>query len=196
MIDLFTASMSIEEQIEDLKTNIKESYIKQGRITKKTRIKLFFGDLKNIGNNILIISAPPPARLFDSPEDGRLKQFIQDLGIGNFFLTYFYLLLDTKISRKEIKDFSPWIQKLTDLIDPKLIVCMGEEAQFSYFKKKFLLRDHHGTQIGEYNSIPIIASYPIFYYQKSSEFEDTAYKDFMKAKDWGYIQQRYKEKIC
>lgn len=195
MIDLFTANMTVEEQIEDLRTGLKESYIKSGAITKRTKIKLFYGDMKDVGNNILIITNPPSAKLFESPEDQRVMQILNEFNLNNFFLTYYYLLPDKKINRQEIKEFGYWIRKITDILDPKLIVCIGEESQFCFFKQKKVIRDFHGKLIGDYNSIPIYATYPIPYYVKRSEFEDTTYKDFIKNQDWGMIKKKYEEVI-
>jgi len=192
-MDLFSANMTVEEQLEDLKNNIKNTYIKQDIIGKKTKIKLFYGSLDNIGNSILVITSPPPAKFFESAEDKILYSFLNELNINNYFVSYFNLIPSTKINKQDIKDFGHWIRKLTDIIDPKFILCVGENAQLSYFKRKFILREHHGKIIGDYNSIPIYAIQQIMYYQKQSTFEDVTYKNYMKDTDWKEIIKKYKE---
>ena len=194
-MDLFTSGMTIIEQIEILRNRIKDIFIKSGTIGKKTKIKLFYGDINDIGNNVLIITDPPKAKLFESREDKNLQNFISEFGLTKYFITYYYLLPNIKINRQEIKDFGYWIRQITDILDPKLIVCISEESQFCYFKRKFILRENHGKQIGEYNSIPIYASYPLCYYQKQSEFEDVTYKTFIKHNDWDKIKDKYNEVI-
>ena len=195
MLDLFTASMTVEDQIENLRTELKDSFIKSNLITKRTKLKLFYGDLKDVQNNMLIVAPPPISKFFESPEDEKLIRILSEFNITNFFLTYYYLLPDKKISRKEVKDFSYWIKKITDILEPKLIVCIGEESQFCYLKQKKVIRDFHGKQIGDYNSIPIFAAYPAVFYMKKFDYEDPTYKDFMKNHDWGTIQKKYNEVI-
>ena len=194
MADLFTAGMTIEEQIEYLRSELKETYIKSETITKKTKVKLFYGDLKDVGNNVLIIAPPPESRFFESPEDQKLIQILNEYNIFNFFITYYYLF-PRKVSRQEIKNFGYWIRKITDILDPKLIVCVGEDAQFSYLKQKKIIRDFHGKQIGDHYSIPIYAVYQTHYYIKKSEYEDPTYKTFLKNNDWGTVSKKYNEVI-
>jgi hypothetical protein len=187
--------MTVDEQIENLRTELKESYIKSGLITKKTKIKLFYGDLKDICNNVLIVAPPPPSKFFNSPEDERLIRVLSEFNILNYFITYYYLIPDKKVSRKEVKDFSYWIKKITDILEPRIIVCVGEESQFCYLKQKKVMRDFHGKQIGDYNSIPIYTLHPTIVYMRKYEHEDSTYKDFMKNHDWGAIQKKYIEVI-
>lgn len=196
MLDLFTVNLSIDEQFELLRANIKETYIKNKVITKRTSIKLCLGDTNDIGNNLLVITIPPKAKLFESPDDKNLIQILKEFELFKFFITYYHLIPGANPSKKDIKDFGYWIRNLTDIINPKIIVCIGEDAHLSYFKRKFILRENHGKLIGDYNSIPIFALYPISYYVKRSDFEDISYKLYMKTTDWSNVKKKYKEVIC
>ena len=112
-----------------------------------------------------------------------------------FLITYHYLVYGDDITRNQIKEFGYYIRKLTDILDPKLIVCMGEEAQLSFFKRKFVMEDFHGKQIGEHDSIPIYTTFPIFYYEERSEYEDKSFKEHIKKVDWEKIKEVYSKVV-
>jgi hypothetical protein len=182
--------MTLEERIEDLKNKIRSYY----NINKKSKVKLFYGDLKDVGNNILVV-APPQHKFFESEDDKIIINILSEFRLFNYFLTYYYLIPNTKPSKQDIKNFGFWIRNIVDILEPKLIVCVGEDAQFSFYKSKFIIRDYHGLQIGEYNSIPIFASYIVPYYSKKADTEDMTYKNFIKNKDWSNIKKKYDEVI-
>ena len=191
MLDLFNINMSSTERIESLRGEIKD-YQKRQPDAKRSKIKLFFGDPANFGSGILVITAPPKAKFFESSEDKFIINLLTSYGLDKFFITYNYLVYGN-ITSKEIKEFGYYIRKLIDIIGPKIIVCMGEASQFCFFKKKFMMLDFHGKQIGAYESIPIFTTYPITYYEEKSQYEDRSYKEQIRNKDWLAIKEKYKE---
>lgn len=193
MLDLFNIDKTPQERIDALKEDISKFKRSSGVDTKKSKIKLFFGNIENFNDGIFTVSTPPKAKHFESSEDKYLVSLLESLELNKYFLTYNYLFFGDKANVQTIKDFGIFIRKLVDIINPKLIVCLGEEAQFSFFKKKFLISDFHGKQIGEYEGRPIMTTFPISYYEERSQFEDHSYKDSIKTKDWSSIKEKFKE---
>lgn len=193
MLDLFNIDKTPQQRIDALKDEMVQFKRSSGVDTRKSKIKLFFGDINNFNDGILTISTPPATKLFESPDDKYLMDILEAIDLKKYFLTYNYLFFGDKANIKTIKDFGYFIRKLVDIINPKLIVCLGEESQFSFFKKKFLISDFHGKQIGEYEGKPIMTTFPISYYIERSQFEDHSYKDSIKTKDWNAIKEKFKE---
>jgi uracil-DNA glycosylase len=191
MYDLFLTNKTPEEKIKELITNIKEHAKKDG-LNLRRKITAGFGNFDNIGNNVLIVTDPPESKYFDSGEDRRLYKILKDFEINKYFHTYyFWYKKNTKLSKSDVKKFGFWIKMFTNIIEPNLIVCLGETAQLSFLTVKSILRDNHGKQIGVYNEIPIYTSYPVSYYNEKSECEDHTYKHFIKNKDWSLIKEKY-----
>jgi uracil-DNA glycosylase len=188
MLDLFSIDKTPEERLEDLKSEIK-AYQKKLSLSN-SKIKLFYGDIKNFNDGVLVISNPPKAKFFETPDDKYTINLLLSMGINKFYLTYNYLVIGTS-TPKEIKLFGYYIRKLIDIINPKIIVCMGERSQFCFFKKKFMMIDFHGKQIGDHEGIPIYTTYPISYYIERSKFENESYKELIKSKDWKTIKDKY-----
>lgn len=193
MLDMFTAGMTPIERLEALRAEIKDYQNRNCIDHKKTKIKLFWGDTVNINTGIVIITDPPKAKFFESNGDKFIINLLTSYDLTKFFITYNYLVYGENSTPKDIKDFSYYIKKLIDIINPKIIVCMGESSQFCFFKRKFMMIDFHGKQIGDHESIPIFTTYPIKYYEERSKYEDHSYKEQIRNKDWEAIKEKYKE---
>lgn len=194
MLDLFSSNRTVDERLEDLKLEIKSYQKKLGVDSKKTKVKLFYGDIKDFNTGIITVSNPPKAKFFDAPEDKILLNLLSSYGLEQSFLTYHYLILGT-YTPKEIKEFGYYVRKLIDIINPKLIVCLGEESHFTFSKRKSLMIDFHGKVIGEYEGRPIMTTYPIVYYGEKSKFENDSYREEIKRKDWTTIKDKYMELV-
>lgn len=192
MLDLFNINLTPVERLEALREEIKD-YQKRSCPDKKSKVKLFWGDLTKLGKGIVVITNPPKAKFFESTEDKFIINLLTSYDLNDFFITYNYLIYGEEYTPKDIKEFGYYIKKLIDIINPKMIVCMGESSQFCFFKKKFMMIDFHGKQIGEHESIPIFTTYPIKYYEERSKFEDHSYKEQIRNKDWTAIKEKYKE---
>jgi hypothetical protein len=192
MLDLFQ-QVPKDQQISDFKTELKNWAKRQGH--RKGPTKLFYGDVSNIENCVLLIIDPPTHKYFESLKDKEPLPLLENLEISHYLITYNYLIYKTLITTKDIKQFSSFIQRLTDILAPKIIVCLGEQSQFCYFKTKFLLEEYAGKQIGEYSNIPIFTTHNIEYYSHSKVMEDHTYKDQIKQDDWRNIKITYEEKI-
>lgn len=192
MLDLFSANSTIEERLEDLRTEIKVYQSKLGTDSKRTKVKLFYGDINNFNDGVLVLANPPKAKFFDSPDDKLTVSLLTSLGFDKFFISYNYLILGT-CTPKEIKEFGYYIRKLVDIINPKLIICMGEESHFCFYKRKFMMIDFHGKVIGNYEGKTVMTTYPIFYYNEKSRYEHDSYREEIKRKDWTAIKDKYLE---
>lgn len=195
-MDLFSVGKTHQERIDELKEEIRDkAKFYDAPKPRKGNVYIATGDINNISNNLLIVTDPPKGKFFDSGEDRRLYRLLQEFNIEKYFHTYYYWYNKPKVSRSDIKQFGIWIRKLATILEPKLIVCMGEPSQFSFVKQKSILRDNHGKQIDTFEGAPIFATYTIMYYLEKSEFEDHTYKNYIKEKDWSAIKAVYDEVI-
>lgn len=191
-MDLFYGT-SFAEQVKAFKKDLKE-FSKSKEITLPKPLIIARGNPNHVGNCLLVVG-PPLAkgeRPFQDKYSKYLLQTTAEFNLPNSILTSCYLLPQEQVSKQDIKNFSSWIDKLTDIFQPKLIVVLGEDAQFSFLKRKYILRDCHGTVIARHNEINIVATYQMDYFIERSEFEDPSYKDFIRKSDWSKIAILYK----
>lgn len=161
-------------------------------------ISIAYGNVNNIGSNILIVDKPVGSKKpFKSKYDKYLINLLKSKGLDKFFITYCYSIVKdpTTVSKKDIKNFSTWINRLVSIIQPKVIVVLGEEAELAFSKRKVVLKENHGSEIGIYNNIPIFLTYPMDYYVDSSGYEDESYKIFIQTNDWNKITEAYRSNI-
>lgn len=149
-----------------------------------------------IGNNFLFIHPPfTGGEYFKDKENKYLEKLMDKYGIINKSITYCHLLPLERMNKNSIKSFKSWIHKLTDIVLPKLIVTLGEDAELSFISQKALLRDNHGKEIGEYNGTPIILTYPMEYYTNRAENIDNSYKLHIQENNWNVIKSYYDKLI-
>jgi hypothetical protein len=188
-----------EEQLKNLKKDIKSWAISAHNYDYgHKRIYLAFGQKETIGNNCLFISSPFAADSapFEDKDYSFLKNTAQEFGIINYFLTPHFLIPKEIVTRANIKEYSKFMEAIVDIIQPRLIVVLGENSVFSFFNKKFILRDWHGKLIGKtIQGIDVIISYSPSYYTERSDYEDPSFKKFILNNDWNFISKLYKERI-
>ena len=149
-----------------------------------------------VGNNVLFVCPPFKGKeYFKEKEDKYLSRLIDKFGIVYKAITYCHLLPMDRMNKAAIKSFRPWIYRITDLLSPRLIVVLGEDAELAFINQKALLRENHGKEIGEYKGAPIILTYPMDYYLQRAEYEDPSYKQHLQENDWRIIEKRYGELI-
>jgi hypothetical protein len=195
MLDIFSVNKPIEEQLTDLKLEIQTFQKSLNLDTKKSKIKLFYGNISNINSGILLINDPPLSKFFESQDDKYIINLMSELNIDKYFITYNFLIPNVSVNTKLIKSFSYFILKLIDILNPKLIVCFGEQSQFCFFKRKFLLQDFRGLEIGQYEYRPIFTTNKASYYEERSKVENYIYKEQLKLNDWTNIKKKYEE-LC
>lgn len=180
-LDLFESHKTKLDQLKDLKKELKVYQNKIVQTNKK--LKLLYGDL----DPEYLVVTNPSINYFNEDKD---KYIISLLSNHKFILTYNYLIQDINISKitiTDIKKFSYFIQKIIDITEPKKIICMGENSIFSFFKKKFVVDEYHGKQIGNYNNIPIYLTYDPEYFITYTKTENREYKLSIQESDWRNI---------
>lgn len=196
MPDLFYSQGSnFKEQIGMLKADL----VKYAKSLGSVR-KYFYvveGKAENAGNNILLIQPPFTGKChFEQKEDKLLKYILAKYNIFKTFITYAHLVPLKKHTKADIKAFGYWMDKIVEIVSPKLIVVLGEDAELVFFKRKFIMKDYHGKIIGDTNGIPIMLTYSLDYYISKSSYEDQSYKDFLEANDWSAIKNEYDRRIA
>jgi len=214
MSDLFYSSvLTLQEQLELLDKDMLK-FAKNLGYTKR-KLPLVFGDDKYINNNVLLVMPPfsdgrhSEANVRRKNEGKRLKikkhfegnefdllyEILESYEISNWFITYSHLVPLERHTKNGVKQFACWIAKLIEIIGPKLIIAMGEDAQLSFVKKKYILRDYHGKKITDHNGIPVLLTYPMSYYIDRSSYEDPSYKEFIMNLDWDLLRKEYERRI-
>jgi uracil-DNA glycosylase len=194
-MDLFYGT-SFEEQVKAFKKDLK-AFASVSKEDLGKNVFIAYGNPEYVGNCLMVVG--PPLRKGEKPFHDKyskyLLQTINDFGLPNTIITSCYLIPKEQVSKVDIKNFSNMMSKLLDIFQPKLIVVLGEDAQFSFLKRKCILRDCHGKAITTHNDAPIIASYQMDYYLERSEFEDPSYKEYIRQSDWNRIAVEYKKRI-
>jgi hypothetical protein len=196
-MDLFYGT-TIAENISAFKKDLK--IVAQGYDYAFGNKKIFiaYGRPEDAGNCILFVMPPliPNTKPFQDKYSNYLIQLAGRYLLKNVIITSCFLIPLEQVSKANIKDFNPWMEKIVDIFRPKLIVALGEDAQFSFVKRKHILRDYHGQVIAQSQSgIDVILSYAMNYYIEKSEYEDPSYKSFIQQNDWRIIQKYYNERI-
>lgn len=195
MSDLFYNG-NFRQNIKKIKGDLIE-YARRNNITIPNDLYVVKCNPLHIHNNILIVCPPFNGKdYFKEKEDRYLEKTLDKYGIINRSITYCHLLPLERMNKNAIKSFRTWIHRITDLVCPRLIVVLGEDASLSYLNQKALLRDNHGKQIGIYNDnfgsyTEIYLTYPMEYYLQKAEFEDDDYKNHLQQHDWTIIRNRY-----
>lgn len=193
-MDLFYQG-TMEEQIILLKKEIRQLAKDKGTPIRN-KFLLTYGVPSAVSNCVLVVTPPYSGGKFYQDKDTRkLIDILTTNGMTNYFITYCYHIPQTKVTKKTVKEYSPWIKRIVDAVEPRLIVCLGEETTFSFFKRKMILRDWHGRVIDKHADIPVMLTYPMSYYTEKSEYEDISYKNFLLESDWTGIKKKYDEVI-
>ncbi len=195
MADLFySTGKTLQEQVDMLKHDIL-IYARTLGCGKK-KLSILFGNKNNINNNILIVQPPFRDKIhFKGNEFKALLYTLAHYEIHNYFITYANPVPMKRHTKDDIKQFNTWMSKIIEIVLPKLIVTLGEEAELVFFRRKFILRDFHGTIVGNHHTIPVMLSFPFTYYASHSAYEDRSYKEFIQKSDWSAIKTEYDRRI-
>jgi uracil-DNA glycosylase len=196
-MDLFYGT-TFEENITAFKADLKKVALSYGYNFGKKKVYIAYGDLDKIGNCILFIGPAlrPADKAFQDKYSEYLFKIANEHSLNNIILTSCFPIPLEQVSKTHIKEFNPWMEKLVDIFRPRLIVALGEDAQFSFVKRKHILRDYHGQIISKSMSgTDVLLTYPMSYYLEKSEYEDPSYKTYMLKTDFEIISKLYKERI-
>lgn len=197
-MDLFYGT-TIKEQLKALEKDVRVWALKRYGYNYETKkIKIVNGKEEDVGNCMLLVAPPfiKDSRPFYDVNYEFLKSILIARGLFKSYITPNFLMPLDIISKANIKEYSKWIEKLVDIVQPKFIVVLGEDSILSFFKRKVILRDYHGQIIGKTPSgIDICLSYAPDYYINKAEYEDPSFKNFILDNDWTIISGRYKELI-
>lgn len=197
VMDLFYGN-TVEDQLKALKKDIKALALsKYGYNYGRSRLYVAYGQQENIGDCVLVVGPPlvKGSKPFEDPQYTFVKELLEKYSISKFFLTPHFIIPVDKVTKADIKEYSRLIDNIVEIVRPQLIVVLGEPSTFSFFRRKFILRDHHGKIIGTKDGIPIVLTYAPDYYKEKSEYEDPSFKKFLLDHDWKLIQSMYKEKV-
>lgn len=81
----------------------------------------------------------------------------------------------------EAQEFDPFLQRQVELINPKLIIALGESAAQSLLQSENTIADFRG-QLHTYNDVPVIVTYHPAYLLSNSADKAKAWEDLCFAK--------------
>ena len=195
-MDLFYNG-NFQEQFELLKKDIKEYAKTLGYNYKNRELILAYGEQSTVGNNILFVTPPlnRKKKPFKDRESIELIKTIRQYGLTNYIITPVFPIPLETISKKHIKDYRPWLMKTIYILEPRLIIVMGEDSELAFINRKYILRDYCGEKISTCHDADVILAYPTSYYLEHSEYEDPSYKNQLKAQEWTNIKTLYNKFI-
>jgi len=188
---------TFEEHVTAFKKDLREIAKHYSYDFGRKKIYIALGQPEHIGKCLLVIGPPIGVEQpFKDKYSDFLLQTASEFGITNVILSSCFLVPIERVSKNDIKNCQYLTEQLVEIFRPKLIVVLGENAQFAFVKRKFILRDYHGQIITTSNTgIDIILSYTMDYFLEKSEYEDPNYKEFIRNSDWTIISKIYKEKV-
>lgn len=195
-MDLFYGT-TFEEHVTAFKKDLRELAKQYSYDFGRKKIYIAYGQPSHVGKCLMVLGPPIGTGVpFQDKYSNYLFQTANDFGITNVVLSSCFLIPIEQVSKNNIKACHPTTEKLVEIFRPRLIVVLGEDAQFSFVKRKFILRDHHGQVIAKSNTgIDVVLSYTMNYFLEKSEYEDPSYKEFVRTADWTLISNLYKERL-
>jgi len=191
-MDLFYSTLSIRDQLAKFKQDMIDKY----KITDVEKYKVIRGKQKNFGNCCMFIMSNMPKKGFmKDRHDKFLSDTIKFFKIEKHVLTYAYFNPSLNVSRKDMKSSIPDVELLISIVNPKLIVLLGEGPGDLFVGRKPKIEDSHGKVIAHYNSVEILSTYEMAYYRTKTGYEDDRYKSHIYQEDWKYIHSKYKGAI-
>lgn len=189
-MDLFYSNLPIEDQLRALVKDILNN-----ENTKKKKLSIINGDIKDIGNNILFVLPHVTQEGFLRDLDAQLLlELIEEYKITKNIITYSYLLPVQQVTRNELREFSVWVEKLIDIIQPRLIVMVGEDTTLTFSNRKIKI-ENNGSIVMTFNGIPCMLTFSPSYYTEHSAYENERYKNYIKQKNWTEIKKEYERLI-
>jgi hypothetical protein len=191
-MDLFYSYLTSRGQLRKLKDEIGGNLYDE--VPKG--FKIVTGNIEHINNcALLIMEHVTKHKFMRAPWDRKLVQLCTEYGINNKFITYSYLKDTESVSRSDITSSRKYIQLLLSIIQPKLIVVIGENTLLSFLSKKQLLVNFHGKIVGKYEEVPLILTYPMGYYLQYGRQDEKEYRESILLHDWTIIQEEYNKRI-
>lgn len=197
-MDLFYSKKTPTQQLKMLKDELMSKYniTSNVRLTSKDNFKLLYGNKKATDNCVLFILDHVTDKGFlNNKNEKKLIEIVKKYKMLNSLFTYAYPIRTDKITRIQVKEAIPSIELLIDIINPKLIIVLGEITSELFLSRKAIIDDHHGSIITTYNEQPVIQTYKFSYYNSSEGYEDKRYKEAVFKKDWDFITKKYNELI-
>lgn len=176
-MDLFSIS-SVKKNIVVLKNEI-DSYL-----TKKKLIyddyKLFYPSVSNNKDIIFIVHCCD--YYFNSQECKLIISLCKFYNIDSYCIMQDFPIFKKPLSRLDIREYSPFIKRLIDVIDPKLIVFGDEDSQYSLLARKELHQENNQIRVLDDGRKSLLIHTLFDAQTRSVEFNETIQK-----KEWGII---------
>ena len=193
-MDLFDTQLTPRQRINKISESVKvlNNITENSGKTKKV-FRLLDGKLSSFdGCTLFIRPAVPLTGFMSSKYDKKLLELCEIYKIYNKVITY-GILKRTKIAgRKVIKHNIKIIEDIIELVEPKVIVVLGEVTSELFLSTKLKVCNYHGTKIASYGSgIPVLYTYDTSWYLEHDGYEDARYKQDILHNDWTMIQEEY-----
>ncbi len=192
-MNLFYQNLTEEEQLSKLQRDtIQHLY---NNIRKPKKLEILRGDKEFIGNCALFLIDHVKTQGFMRGQgENALVDTCNKYRIDNRMVSYSYLRQSKSVSRTDIVGMREFLYILISIVNPFLIVALGEKTMFSFINRKILLANGHGSVVHYYNEVPVILTYPIDYYKSRENDSDQDYKDYILENDWNFIKEEYERR--
>jgi len=185
MNDLFYSNtLTLKEKAKLIKKDIIKHMMSLGVDVNSKNYKIAIGKVEKKESILFILPPFNSDKLYQDEEALYLLNILNLRNITNYIIMYSQPF--KQCSRKSIRNFSIWVQRLTYIFDPKTIVLVGEQASFSFFTKVKLLENHRGQIVEQYNNknIILIGAYKDV---SKEQKKDNEYNQSVIDKDWSLI---------
>jgi hypothetical protein len=199
MMDLFYSGLSTTMQLRKLTKEVKKRLnVSSNDVKGKFKLVLRSGPMETLLSNCCLFLIPHVAKkgfMQGIGEPDKLMELIHEHKMEKSVISYCYHGKIESVSKRMIKECTNQIETLISIIDPRLIVLLGEEACYVFLSRKSKIEDHHGELVRSHNGIPLILTYHPGYYITHSAYEDKRYKENIMNHDWSIIKEYYDKRI-
>ena len=181
-------NVKLPDNISSLKSNVENCYLCE---LSKTRKHVLFG-FGNTNSNVMFISDEPSTSenelgSFYSGKSGELlsKMIENVLKIKKedvYITNLVKCRSQNSLNKSHIDSCNDYLQKQIDLINPKLIVLLGESAYYYLFNEKNDFFQNRGKELN-FRNIKLVPTFSANYLLRNPSFKKDAYYDMLRIKN-------------
>ena len=191
-MDLFYENLTPRRRLNRLKRELSSHLYGEGEEIPEN-FRILGGKLRSIGSCALfIMEHVVPQGFMGNSYEMKILELCTRYHIDTRMITYSYLRECTTVSRVSIINSREFLHILVSIVDPVLIVLLGENTLFSFENRKRLLGDYHGKVVGYHNGVPLLLTYDMEYYTERVRVDRLKYRDEIMKSDWTKISNLYR----
>ena len=186
-MDLFSKAKTREQWIRYVKTSIKKWGTDKGYEVPKN-FSIAKCSTKE-SERIPLFVLPPfkGPKMFDTWNDNTLRNLCAHFSIINYVMTYCFPFIKDTLTNGDLKEYSDKLNEIIQLINPTILVLLGDQAQIPVLSRKHPLDVWHGELVPNCE-LKTMTLFSADYYCKRTKTEDKSFKYALRDNDWSKLK--------